>query len=85
MVVAFIQEVALLQPLKILMRWTVINGVVSADIRKTVFDFRDRSRIILMRSSGIMRIPMHLFSTSTRHVVQPECSQSSLFLVSCSL
>merc|ERR1711871_1844851 len=55
MVIAFIQEVALLQPLKILMRWTVINGVVSADIRKTVFDFRDRSRIILIRKSGVMR------------------------------
>jgi hypothetical protein len=54
-IVAFIQEVLLLQPLKILMRWIVINNVVSEDIRKTVLDFRDRSRIILIRSSGLMR------------------------------
>merc|ERR1711871_1793969 len=52
---AFLQEVFLLQPLKILIRWVCINNVVAGDIRKMVFDFRDRCRIILIRKSGVMR------------------------------
>ena len=52
---AFLQEIFLLQPLKILVRWVCINNVVAGDIRRMVLDFRDRCRIILIRKSGVMR------------------------------
>jgi len=53
--VALFQEVMLLQPFKIWLRWILINAVIADEVRNVIFHFRDRCRIILMRTHGLMR------------------------------
>ena len=53
--VALFQEVLLLQPFKIWLRWILINSVIAEEVRTVIFHFRDRCRIMLMRTNGLMR------------------------------
>ena len=52
---AIFQEILLIQPFQIWLRWVLINGMVATEIRETMKDFRDRSRVILIRTSGLLR------------------------------
>ena len=54
-IISLFQDVVLLQPIRIWMRWIFINAMVAQEVRDVVFNFRDRCRIILMRPHGLMR------------------------------
>eukprot|EP00981_Chlorochromonas_danica_P004712 scaffold946_cov171-Ochromonas_danica.AAC.12 len=54
-VVAFVEEIFLLEPVSLWMQFNVIGGSVSADVRSVSEQLLIRSRLILLRTSGLLR------------------------------
>jgi len=45
----------MLQPFKIWLRWVLMNSLIASEIRDVVFNFRDRCKVVLFRTHGVMR------------------------------
>jgi len=53
--IAVVQDILFVKPMKIWLNSVVINGAVSADIRDVVEKLSSRSRLIVIRTFGVMR------------------------------
>jgi hypothetical protein len=53
--VAFVQDIFILQPFKVFLRWIFINNIIATQVRTTIEMVRDRARVILCRPYGLLR------------------------------
>ena len=53
--VAFIQDILILQPFKVFLRWIFINNIIAKNVRETIEMVRNRARVVLCRPYGLLR------------------------------
>ena len=73
--IALVIDVLILQPLRIWLKWIVINSVVTEDVREIVHGLKTRFISILTRRAGVMRVDA---STMIQHF-NPCCRIARLF------
>lgn len=72
--VAIFADVVVVQAIQVWMRWVVVTATVGPDVRELFLQLKLRSRLILMRSRGLLK-----FSNALIQHFNPACRAARLF------